>query len=687
MNKSIITVPRGIRYISEWGGFTLPEYPVIIDKKLTGCGFTEYCISCPKNVIVCSPRIILLENKESQHKGELYYVKNDLEKFLNIDAENKSIMGDNTEDVLAILKPRIKEAKTDVETETASYYKNLRDSIRHYYLERNSEGLPCKFIVTYDSFRHVKEALVEAGVFEDFYVVVDEFQSIFTDSRFKSTTEIGFLRQLDGVQRLCYVSATPMIEEYLDRLPEFNWLPFVSFDWTSEDPGRVISPKIIAKPCASILTAIKPIMESYLSGNFDKVAFCNHENKIVEIESKELIIYVNSVKNICDIIRKYGLTLENTNVLCSRTSENYKKVKKAFGCKGKIEVLGRVPKRDEPHKMFTLCTRTVYLGADFYSTCARTVILSDSNIDCLAVDISLDLPQILGRQRLDINPWKNRAELFFKVTKATRRMTKEDYDAIIEKKLKDSHTLLDIYNDLYKKSDEKFAKEVLAKKYESATKVTKYSDDYVAVDIKTGIKYPVLNLLVLVAEQRAFDVQQLDYKDRVSVFNAIERDNGVLGLSSVSEYIDIVDTFTTFQDKLRYLCELSFNIDETLFELILTQVPLEIKNYIKVFGPERLKSFCYKRNLIQKEYDKLYTKQQASDVLSEEIYKRFEVGKRYKKSDIKQLLGEVFESVGVKNMVPKANMIEEYFETRSILINDSITKKRDSGFELLSKLK
>lgn len=59
--------------------------------------------------------------------------------------------------------------------------------------------------------------------------------------------------------------------------------------------------------------------------------------------------------------------------------------------------------------MFTFCTRTVYLGADFYSLCARSFIFSDSNIDSLAVDISEDLPQILGRQRLFDNPWKNSA--------------------------------------------------------------------------------------------------------------------------------------------------------------------------------------------------------------------------------------------------------------------------------------
>ena len=64
--------------------------------------------------------------------------------------------------------------------------------------------------------------------------------------------------------------------------------------------------------------------------------------------------------------------------------------------------------------MFTFCTRTVYLGADFYSTNARSFIFSDANIDCLSVDISMDLEQILGRQRLIENPWKDYAKVFIR---------------------------------------------------------------------------------------------------------------------------------------------------------------------------------------------------------------------------------------------------------------------------------
>ena len=69
MKKEILEVPHGIRYISEWctmeGGYKLENYqfPHMVNKQITGCGFTEYCLTNSLDTIICSPRKILLENK------------------------------------------------------------------------------------------------------------------------------------------------------------------------------------------------------------------------------------------------------------------------------------------------------------------------------------------------------------------------------------------------------------------------------------------------------------------------------------------------------------------------------------------------------------------------------------------------------------------------------------------------
>ena len=87
IKQAPIVVPKGIRYLSQWGDFSIPDHPCIINKQITGCGFTEYCITNNENVILCSPRKILLENKESQHIGQVYYIRNDLDTSPKVDVD------------------------------------------------------------------------------------------------------------------------------------------------------------------------------------------------------------------------------------------------------------------------------------------------------------------------------------------------------------------------------------------------------------------------------------------------------------------------------------------------------------------------------------------------------------------------------------------------------------------------
>ena len=398
MEKHKIVVPKGIRFINEWKEFELPLEPSIIDKQITGCGFTEYCLTSGDNVILVSPRKILLENKEEQHKSSVFYATTGLEKLVDFEKDLTS----------QAKYPSKKNDNSDDAEEIKNAVYRLKDNIKQYHLNCLFKNIPCKILVTYDSFRHVKEALGEN--INNFYVVIDEFQSIFVDSKFKSSTEIDFLNQIQGLQKLTFVSATPMIDKYLDMLDEFKDLPYYEFDWEKEDPTRVLTPKIEPHSCSrSIMPSANKIIQEYLNGEFESTVI-DIDGELREVTSREAVLYVNSVKNICDIIRNNGLCYENTNVLCSRTPDNEEKIRKAFNLKksdlkklGIESVIGKVPTKGELHKMFTICTRTVYLGADFYSECARTFIFSDANIDSLTVDITIDLTQIIGRHRIDEN--------------------------------------------------------------------------------------------------------------------------------------------------------------------------------------------------------------------------------------------------------------------------------------------
>ena len=60
LKKSILKVPFGINYISEWKDYVIPSGHYIVDKGVTGCGYTEMCLTNNLNVVLCSPRRLLL---------------------------------------------------------------------------------------------------------------------------------------------------------------------------------------------------------------------------------------------------------------------------------------------------------------------------------------------------------------------------------------------------------------------------------------------------------------------------------------------------------------------------------------------------------------------------------------------------------------------------------------------------
>jgi len=665
-------VPRGIRFISELGtNFRFYKLPVkcIINKQLPGCGFTEYCLRGPENVILCSPRKMLLENKKDQHGRDVYLVINELEKELTVDKDLSKV------DKSQVFIDTLKEVVHGKDT----VYNRLMNEIKDYLNERKYLGdKPCKILVTYDSYRIVKDILESLGIFQSFYTVIDEFQTILHDSKFKSNTELDFLYHLHQSHSALFVSATPMLEEYLNMLDEFDGLPYINMDWGSEDPSRILKPALKVLSMMSVGTKLPEIIQSYKEGNFESaIRMINgYPTKIV---SDEAVFYVNSVNHITSIIKKCDLQPEEVNILCSNTPDNLKRIQKKLG---KRFTIGKVPLEKEKPKMFTFCTRTVYLGADFYSLCARSFIFSDSNIDSLAVDISEDLPQILGRQRLFENPWKNEATFYYRSTCDYRKVSQEEFDKELERKKKATSDLLLAFN-----STPDNAKLTLAKTYQENTQSYNYKNNYIAVnEHQGGTLIPVLNNLVLVNEIRAFRIQQIDYKDRFTVFSTIHNtlsSDDIIN-QKVSEFLGEYQKLGTFKAKLKMLCEYGFN--DQVIGVVLDQIGEHdnIKSYYISLGPERLKALGYDRYKIEKELGIVTF---SYELLESTIYNEFKVGDKLTLSGIKDRLGYLYSSINY-TAVPKATDLEKFFEVRPIVIyekKDNGSRKQIKGYELLKK--
>lgn len=707
MNKTSLTVPAGIRYISQWDSFKLGNFPAkcIINKVLPGCGFTRFCIESPwENVILCSPRKMLLQNKHEQHPFQTFLVTNEYERDPQVDrdlekeaeeaaSKNKNglVTKESHESSLKILDKESDDPIKDHKTEIKS---KLHTELRDYL---NSHAGQWKILVTYDSFRVLKEVLEEMGIFGRFYVVIDEFQVIMGDARFKSSTEINFLYHLQNSHSALFVSATPMLEKYLDYLDEFKDLPYYELDWESEDLSRITRPDLDVKRLpGSIKAVIKKIITDFKTGKRDSTLLLKN-GQPVEIVSNELVFYLNSVNTIIQVIKACGLEDSEVNILCSNTPDNQKRIWDKLKIKNKnVYKIGRVPLDGEPRKPFTFCTRTVYLGADFYSDCAKSYIFSDANSKYLSIDISQDLPQILGRQRSEENPWKNSATFFYKLTDCTDHST--NFEELEKRKLAETDKLLEIWSD--QDTDDK--RDSLIKKYATAVRYEHYSDDYVAINRveyqnksgKRSYKYlPVKNNLVWVAEKRAFDIQQTDYADRFSIFSALTKEFGKFNIRSgennpieaqVKEFFRYYDKSGDTVERLKLLCDVSEVATPEAIIIILNQIPDidRAKSLFSIAGVELCKANSYAPARIERAIGvRFYSKKNLSD----SIYQSFSVGQKIDFKFIKSRLTDIYKNLNYQK-TPKATDLKEFFETRDVKLSDSATGKRTNGYELLKKL-
>ena len=680
-NKIEINVPVGIRFLSDWEDFRLANFPnkCIINKQIPGCGFTEYCINSLENIILCSPRKLLLKNKKDQHESEVYLIVNEMDKDPGVDKDLTRESKDHSKEES---KEEIEKKKKEAEIKRSEIYKRLYSEIEEYSMYCFIKQRPMKILVTYDSYHIAVDILSRLNCFNRFYTVIDEFQSILHDSRFKSDTELGFLNVLQQSHSAVFVSATPMMDDYIAMLDEFKDLPYYELNWGALDPTRIIKPDLDVYLMRSVGEKAAEVIQPYLEGNFDSVVVMR-DGVPTRVVSDELVIYVNSVNHIISIIKKLNLLPEQVNILCADTEENCRRIKRRLGAKFDI---GTVPGKGIKPKMFTFCTRTVYLGIDFYSLCAQSAIFSDSNSDCLAVDISEDLPQILGRQRLEENPWKNSAKFYYRTTADYRKMNGEDFERVINQKRKSTESLLRSFDNAFD-----YDKEELAKNYKDLASLKNYKDNYVAVnkvkDVKTGKLYlkPVLNNLVMVNEIRAFKIQQIDYKDRFTVFTTIHNQLTPDDIynKEASNFIKIYDSYNTRLEKLRLLCE--YGLSSEALKIVLSQIvdSDDVKSFYNTIGPQRLKELGYNVTKIKKELGIVTF---SPELLKQEIYSNFKEGSKYTLLTLKNQLTSIYSSINY-NATPKAKDIENWFEVKPVKIYnvdpETGEKKQYKGYELL----
>ena len=641
MKKITIKVPLGIKYISEFKDLynnipTNGHY--ILNKKVCGCGATELYLGCDKKCILASPRKNLLYNKYSQHLSDnfhLFRYNGDKDKYFS----NGSISS----------------------SETVTYKENLRDYIKNG---------GTKILTTYDSIKHIREILIELGEnLEEWEVTVDEFQVMFHDCHFKATTEYEFYKHLQGFPNVVFLSATPFLEEYLDQLDFFKSMTMYELEWPRT---MVEKPKVnMTKTSKNITKLCEGIIDKYRNGKGETTLVDGKEYR-----SKEAILYINSVKDIVKVIKALKIKPEEVNIICSSTPENISKLKELSKAMGMEYKIGDIPGKGDTHKMFTFCTSTVYVGADFYSDNAYTYIFANPKVESLTIDVSVDIQQIIGRQRLDSNPFKNMATLYFN-TKASD-MTEEAFNESIRLKNEKTNRQIENFNSAPHKEDF----------IEGLNKKPNHKENYCCISKdEKGNQVIEKNTLIELAERRAWEISNKIFNNDLSMFTALSVNMNVTkdtdsDDSEVKVMFQKWNEMKSFKDRAFFYCEACKDIPEVLDKC--SFIPTKYKEYHEALGEEGMKELGWREDYIKNAIAPIPFEQRPNDKIMERLRAKLEIGKFYTKTEIKELLCNIFKELELKGK-PSASDISFYIDCEEK--SKRMDGKKVVGYQVISHYK
>lgn len=137
---------------------------------------------------------------------------------------------------------------------------------------------------------------------------------------------------------------------------------------------------------------------------------------------------------------------------------------------------------------------------------------------------------------------------YFFYTTTIEDLTREDLEKYIKNKEYETNILIKDYLD----TKDDVTKIIKLDRYRELIRLLNYQKDYVGISEKTGL--PVLNNLVLLSEIRAWEVQQLNYKDDISILGNLEK-IGSVNKSDKNLLVNKIYSFSLFKEKMRLICE------------------------------------------------------------------------------------------------------------------------------------
>ena len=268
--------------------------------------------------------------------------------------------------------------------------------------------------------------------------------------------------------------------------------------------------------------------------------------------------------------------------------------------------------------------------------------------------------------------------MFYKTKRAGEtKLTEEEFKRVQSLRRRRTQDLLEGYSRL---SDQQ--REVYLRKLEKDIVNSNYSEDFISISKITG--NPVYNSLIDIANERAWDVAQKDYQDKLSVTKSLSEIPG----SVVEKYTDreeaIISEFlngifykhTDFRERMRSYCAFRdyFSYEPRIIEALEHRViDPRYHQYYKFYGT----SGCSAKNFQKSKLEEGLLNASKDDLVANEIYSIFKEGDRI-------IMSEIYNRLDITKKA-KAKDLEEYFKLTKTNITTSEGIK--NGFKLGKRLK
>lgn len=299
-------------------------------------------------------------------------------------------------------------------------------------------------------------------------------------------------------------------------------------------------------------------------------------------------------------------------------------------------------------------------GVDFYSTNASTYIFIDGGKEWLSLDVAIDLSQILGRQRLDSNPFRHDATLYYKtvpnpVTEVEFRQKQSEMEQTTKERL-----------DMYDASQEQ-SKKWLVDLHLKISPEEKFVSDYVDVIQENGQSTLGFNYLVMAAKWNQWYQRRYYYSNSHQLISGIQ---SALGIGRKPVEIRTFESwYNNASDKDKLAGYADFRNKYPQYDEWIYQNPfidLRFHQWYATFGYSTLLEQNFQEDKVEMLYDEYCLKDQIKTA----CINAFEVGKIYSLKDVKNMLQQIYDHAGFSGKTAKATDLGKYLCSQKVQRTD-----------------